>query len=78
VAEEKILGLKFEVATANQWRKSIKEWCERLVHMLTLLSIRGSELCITITGAPPLTPLHEGMRLTVAQHAEMATRLFAL
>jgi hypothetical protein len=37
-----------------------------LVNELTLLSLRGSELCITITGAPSLVPLHEGMRFAVA------------
>jgi hypothetical protein len=67
-----------EVATANQRQEATKEQCKRLVHGLTHLSIRGSKLCITITGGLPLTPLHEGMRLVVAQHAEIATRLFAL
>jgi hypothetical protein len=38
-----------------------EEHCEHLVYKLTLLSIRGSELCIIITGAPALTPLHKGM-----------------
>jgi hypothetical protein len=33
-----------------------EEQCERLVHKLTLLSLKGYELCITITCAPPLAP----------------------
>jgi hypothetical protein len=78
VAEEKILSLTFEVAMANQRWEAAEEQCEHLVHELTHLSIRSSELCITITGAPPLTPLHEGMRLVAAQHAKMATWLSAL
>jgi hypothetical protein len=63
---------------ANQWWEATDEQYKRLVHELTLLSIRGSELCITITGAPPLTPLHEGMRFVVAQHTEVATLLSTL
>jgi hypothetical protein len=76
--EEKILSLVSEVALANQRQEVAEEQCERLVHELTLLSIRGSELCITITGAPPLTPLHKGMHFAAAQHTEVATRLSAL
>jgi hypothetical protein len=78
VAEEMILILTSEVATASQRQEVTQEQCERLVHELTLLSIRDSKLCITIIGAPLLTPLHERMRLTVAQHAKMATRLSML
>jgi hypothetical protein len=49
-----------------------------LVHELTLLSLRGSELCMTITGAPPLAPLHEGMWFAVACHIEVSMRLSTL
>jgi hypothetical protein len=35
-------------------------------------------LCITIIGAPPLTPLRKGMRFATAQHTEVATRLSVL
>jgi hypothetical protein len=45
---------------------------------LTLLSLRGSKLCITITGTLLLAPLHEGMRFKVAQHTEVPARLSAL
>jgi hypothetical protein len=76
--EEKILSLVSEVALANQRQEVAEEQCECLVHELTLLSIRGSELCITITGAPPLTPLHKGMHFAAAQHTEVATWLSAL
>jgi transcriptional regulator of nitric oxide reductase len=66
VAEAMILILTSEVATANQQQEVTQKQCERLVHKLTLLSIRDSKLCITITGAPLLTPLNERMRLTMA------------
>jgi hypothetical protein len=48
------------------------------VHNLTLLSLRDYELCITITGAPLLAPLHEGMRVATTQHTKVATRLSVL
>jgi hypothetical protein len=35
-------------------------------------------LCITITSAPPLAPLHKGMRFAATQHTEVATRLSML
>jgi hypothetical protein len=35
-------------------------------------------LCITITGAPLLAPLYEGMRVAATQHTEVATRLSVL
>jgi hypothetical protein len=35
-------------------------------------------MCITITGAPPLPPLHVGMRFTMAQHSKVATQLSVL
>jgi hypothetical protein len=78
VVEEKTLSLVAEVAMANQQWEATEEQCERLVHELTLLSIRGYEQCITITVAPLLSPLHEGMHFAVAQHPEVATRLSAL
>jgi hypothetical protein len=40
--------------------------CEHLVHELTLLSLRGSELCVTIIGAPSMAPLHESSGSEVA------------
>jgi hypothetical protein len=33
---------------------------------------------MSITSIPPQVPLHEGMRVVVAQHTEVATWLFAL
>jgi hypothetical protein len=77
-AEDKISSLTSKLAMANQWWEAVKDQCELLVHVLTLLSIKGSELCIKITVAPPLTPLNEGVRLVVARHAEMATWLSVL
>jgi hypothetical protein len=40
--------------TAVVERRSVaaEEWCKRLIHELTLLSLRCSELCMTITSAP--------------------------
>jgi hypothetical protein len=55
-----------------------EEQCERLVHKLTLLSLKGYELCITITCAPPLAPLHEGMRFVVTENTVVATQLSTL
>jgi hypothetical protein len=63
VAEDKFLSL---LATAEQRRVAEYEQCERLVHELTLLSLRGSELCMTISGVPTHAPLYEGMRFVVA------------
>jgi hypothetical protein len=66
------------VTAVDQWREAEEEHCERLVHELTLLSLSGSELCITITSAPLLAPLHEEMCLAATQQTEVATGLSAL
>jgi hypothetical protein len=76
--EERILSLEAEVSMAHLQRGATVEQCERMVHGLTLLNIRHSEFYITITVAPPLTPLHEGMRFAAAQHTEVAAWLSAL
>jgi hypothetical protein len=78
VAEEKVLSLAAEVAIADQRWEAPEEQCKCLAHELTLLSIRGSELCITITDAPTLAPLHEGMCFAMARNTEVATRLSTL
>jgi hypothetical protein len=78
VAEEKVSTLTVKAATIDRRPEVAKEQCEGLVHQLILLRIRGSELCITITGAPLLTPLHEGMRFAVAWHNKETTRLAAI
>jgi hypothetical protein len=52
-AEENFLSL---AAMADQRWEAAKEKCECLVHALTLLSLMGYELCMTIIGAPPLAP----------------------
>jgi hypothetical protein len=77
-AKEQVLSLAAKLATANLPREATEEQCERRVHELTLLSLRGFEKCITITGAPPLAPLHEGMHIAVAQHTKVATLLSVL
>jgi hypothetical protein len=70
-AEESISGLEAEVSMVHQRKEAAEEQCERLVHELTLLYIKGYELCIIITSAPPLRLLHEGMCFAVAQHTEV-------
>jgi hypothetical protein len=77
-AEEEILILTARAAVADQQREMSEEHCERLVHELILLSLRGSKLRITITSAPRLAPLHEGMHFVVAQQTEVATQLSTL
>jgi hypothetical protein len=54
--EEKILSLAAKVTAVDQWREVEEEHCEHLVHELTLLSLSGSELSMTITSAPLLVP----------------------
>jgi hypothetical protein len=56
VAEEKISSPAAKAATTDHQREAMEEQCECLVHEFTLLSLRGFELCITITGALPLPP----------------------
>jgi hypothetical protein len=51
VAEGKFLSLSAQVAVAEWQRVAAEEQCEHLVHELTFSSLRGSELCMTITGA---------------------------
>jgi hypothetical protein len=63
---------------AERQHVAVEEQCECLVHELTLLSLRGSELCMSITSVPPQAPLHEGMHFVVSQHTEVATWLSAL
>jgi hypothetical protein len=53
VAEEKVSSMAIEAVVANQQQEAIKEQCGRLARELTFLSIRGSELCITVTDSLP-------------------------
>jgi ribosomal 50S subunit-recycling heat shock protein len=78
VAEEKVLSLEAETVAADRRREAAKEQCKRLVPEFNLLSIRGSELRITITSGLPLTPLHEGMCFAVVRHTVVATQLSTL
>jgi hypothetical protein len=71
------LSLTARTTVVDQQWEMVEEQCERLVHDLTLLSVRGSELCNTITSSPPLSPLHEGMCFTTAQHTEVPMWLSA-
>jgi hypothetical protein len=57
MAEEKISNLAAKAATVELQRTAVEQHCERLVYELTLLNLQGSKLCMTITGAPPQTPL---------------------
>jgi hypothetical protein len=52
-AEVKVLTLATKIAVANQQREAAEEQCGRLAQELTFLNIRGSELCIIMTGSPP-------------------------
>jgi hypothetical protein len=56
MAEEKILSPVAKAATTDQRWEAVGEQCECLVHELTLLSLRGSQLYMMITGVPPLAP----------------------
>jgi hypothetical protein len=62
-AEGKVSSLAAKVAMGEQRWEAAKEQRERLVHELTLLSLMGSKLCITITGTPPLAPCVRGCAL---------------
>jgi hypothetical protein len=74
VAEDKIPNLAAKAAAAKwQWVATDEQW-EHLVHELTLLNLRGFELCMTITG----TPLHEGMTFAVVHHIEVVMWLSTL
>jgi uncharacterized protein (DUF3084 family) len=73
VAEEKVSCLATEAAMANQQWEATKEQCGHLAQELTFLSIRGSELCITMTGSPPQGPLPGGMIFVVLQHTKVAS-----
>jgi hypothetical protein len=70
--------LATEAIVANQQWEATKEQCRRLAQELIFLSIRGSELCITVTGAPPRAPLHEGMHFAVARHTKVASQFSVL
>jgi hypothetical protein len=71
MAEEKLPSLATKAATIDQQRVAVEEQCEHLVHELTLLNLRGSELCMTITGAPPQTPIYKGMRFVAAHDTKV-------
>jgi hypothetical protein len=53
VAEEKFLSLSSNADATVRRQEVVEEQCKRLVHELTLLSLRGPELCMTITSALP-------------------------
>jgi uncharacterized protein YigA (DUF484 family) len=52
-AEAELPNLVDKAATSDRRWERAKRQCECLVEELTLLQIRGSELCLTIVGAPP-------------------------
>jgi hypothetical protein len=57
-AEEKLPILAAQVAAADRRWVGVEEQWECLDHELTLLILHGSELSMTITGAPPQIPPH--------------------
>jgi hypothetical protein len=76
--EENFLSMVAKVTVAERQRVAAEEYCKHLVHELTLLSLRVSKLCMTITGTLPQPPLPEGMCFAIAQHIELAMLLFVL
>jgi hypothetical protein len=52
-AEEKFPDLVEKVAASNRRWVAVEEQCKRLVSEVTLLYLRGSELCTIMTGAQP-------------------------
>jgi hypothetical protein len=77
-AEEKFSTLSAKAAAAERQWVAVEEQFKRLVHELTLLSLRGSVLCMTIIGALPQAPLYKGMRFVVDRHTKVAMRLSTL
>jgi hypothetical protein len=75
--KEKLPSLATKAAAIDQQWVAVEEQCEHLVHELTLLNLRGSELCMTITGAPPQTPIYKGLRFVVAHDTMVVMRLSA-
>jgi hypothetical protein len=59
VAKAKLPDLVDRAATVNQRQEEAEGQCEHLAEELTLLWLRGSDLCLTIVDAPPRDPLHE-------------------
>jgi hypothetical protein len=53
VAEEKFLSLSAKADTTERRQVEAEDQCDCLVHEITLLNLRGSKLCMTITSAPP-------------------------
>jgi hypothetical protein len=51
--EAKLLGLADQAAASNQLWEEAKGHCEHLVEDLTLVWLRGPELCLTVVSAPP-------------------------
>jgi dGTP triphosphohydrolase len=54
--KEKFPSVAAQAVMAHRRWEATEEQCECLVHELTLMSLRGSELCMTITSAPLLPP----------------------
>jgi hypothetical protein len=74
-AAEGIFMSLWAKAAVAEWRWAVaEEQCEHLVHEHPLLSLSGSELCMTIKGAPPPPPLHEEMHFAMGHHTEVAMR----
>jgi uncharacterized protein (DUF111 family) len=51
--EEKLPSLAAKASAVDRRWVAAEEQCESLVHELTLLNLRGSELCVNISGALP-------------------------
>jgi hypothetical protein len=79
MTEEKSWGLT-DTVTDAEWRlEESKRECREQVKELTLLQIRGFELCLTVVGPPRVrSHLLEGMRVATLCYTEMARELAAL
>jgi hypothetical protein len=53
VVKEKLPSLAAKASAVDRRWVAAEEQCESLVHELTLLNLRGSELCVNISGALP-------------------------
>jgi hypothetical protein len=74
----KLPSLVDKVSTAVRRWVATEEQCERLVNELTLQRLRETELCMTIVGASPQAPLHEGMQFVATHYTGVVMRLSTL
>jgi hypothetical protein len=76
--EAKLSGMADWAAATDRRQEEVEGQCAHHIEELTLLRLRGSELCLTIVNAPSQDPLHEGMQFAVVRYTEVATQLATL